>query len=82
MPELTDCGVDLPGAVEDRGYGRTTHLRIPGDLKAHLFQRYDIRSARAVEPLRACPRPHPDQGSPETAALRTPLGPATSYGPP
>ena len=36
--ELRSRGVEVVGAIEDHGYGLVTHFRMPGDLRAQLYQ--------------------------------------------
>jgi predicted enzyme related to lactoylglutathione lyase len=38
VAELTARGVEFTGPITDQGYGRVTHLKVPGDFEVQLYQ--------------------------------------------
>ena len=38
MADLRARGVEFTGPVEDHGYGRVTHFRVPGGITVQLYQ--------------------------------------------
>ncbi len=38
VEELEGRGVEFVGGIEEAGYGRVTHFKMPGDLRVQLYQ--------------------------------------------
>jgi len=38
VAELSSRGVEFTDKISDRGYGRVTHFRMPGDVEVELYQ--------------------------------------------
>jgi hypothetical protein len=56
--DLASRGVQFTGPIEDRGYGRITHVIAPGGIRIQLYEpRYTKRTARPAAKKRATRKP-------------------------